>query len=101
MEDIHPEPVAPKGRGRGTICRSDKSQAKKLLKQQQQQPALPVMATRPVSPDSYHSAREPSDFEYESDDPPELDPGPTDSEYEDDEGAAFSGYSSAGSAAQG
>ena len=59
------------------------------------------MAARPASPDDYHSAREPSDFEYESDDPPELDPGPTDSEYEDDEGAAFSSYSSAGSAAQG
>ena len=41
------------------------------------------------------------DFEYESDDPLKLDPGPTDSEYEDDEGAAFSGYSSAGSATQG
>ena len=101
MEDIHPEPIAPKGRGRGMIHRSDKSQAKKLLKQQQQQPALPVMAARPASPDDYHSAREPSDFEYESDDPPELDPGPTDSKYEDDKGAAFSGYSSAGSAAQG
>ena len=59
------------------------------------------MVARPGSPDNYHSTREPSDFEYESDDPPELDPGPTNSEYEEDEGAAFSGYSSAGSAAQG
>ena len=101
MEHIHPEPVTPKGRGRGTVRRSDKSQAKKLLKQQQQQPALPVMAAQPGSPDDYHSTREPSDFEYESDDPPELDPGPTDSEYEDDEGTAFSGYSSAGSVARG
>ena len=100
MEDIHPEPVAPKGRGWGMIRRSDKNQAKKLLKQQQQL-ALPVMAAQPASPDDYHSAREPSDFEYESDDPPELDPGPTDSEYEDDEGAAFSGYSSAGSVTRG
>ena len=52
MEDIHPEPVAPKGRGRSMIRWSDKSQAKKLLKQQQQ-PALPVMAARPASPDDY------------------------------------------------
>ena len=99
MEDIHPEPVTPKGRRRGAVRQSDKVQAKRLLKQQQQ--ALPVMAARPGSPDDYHSAREPSDFEYESDDPPELDPGPTDSEYEEDEGAAFSGYSSTGSAARG
>ena len=95
------QPVTPKGRGRGTVHRSDKSQAKKLLKQQQQQPALPAMAARPGSLNDYHSAREPLDFEYESDDPPELDPGPTDSEYEDDEGTAFSGYSSARSAARG
>ena len=101
MEHIHPEPVTPKGRGRGTVRRSDKSQAKKLLKQQQQQPALLVMAAWPGSPDDYHSAREPSDFEYKSDDPPELDPGPTDSEYEDDEGTTFSGYSSARSVARG
>ena len=101
MKDIHPEPITPKGRGRGVTCRSDQSQARKLLKQRQQQPALPVMAAWPASPDDYHSAREPSDFKYESDDPPELDPEPTDSKYEDDEGAAFSGYSSAGSAAQG
>ena len=59
------------------------------------------MAARPGSLDDYHSTREPSDFEYESDDPPELDPGPTDSEYKEDEGAAFSGYSSAGSVARG
>ena len=101
VEHLHPEPVTPKGRGRGAVRRSDKSQAKKLLKQQQQQPALPVMAARPGSPDDYHSAREPSDFEYESDDPPELDPRPTDSKYEDDEGAAFSGCSSTGSVARG
>ena len=43
MEHIHPEPETPKGRGRGAIRRSDKSQAKKFLKQQQ---ALPVMAAR-------------------------------------------------------
>ena len=59
------------------------------------------MAVRPGSPDDYHSAREPSDFEYESDDPPELDPGPTDSEYKEDEGATFSGYFSAASIARG
>ena len=59
------------------------------------------MAVRPGSLDDYHSTREPSDFEYESDDPPELDPGHTDSEYEEKEDGAFSGYSSAGSVAVG
>ena len=98
MEHIHLEPETPKGRGRGTIRRSDKSQAKKFLKKQQ---ALPVMAAWPGSPEDYHSTREPSDFEYESDDPPELDPGHTDSEYEEEEDGAFSGYSSAGSIAVG
>ena len=93
MEHIHLEPETPKGRGRGTIRQSDKSQAKKLLKKQ----ALPVMAAQPGSPEDYHSAREPSDFEYESDNPPELDPGHTGSEYEEEEDGAFSGYSSAGS----
>ena len=42
MEDIHPGPVTPTGMGRGAVRRSNKVQAKKLLKQQQQ--ALPVMA---------------------------------------------------------
>ena len=101
MENIHPEPETPKGRGRGVIRRSDKSQAKKFLKQQKQQQTLPVMAAWPASLDDYHSAREPSDFEYESDDPPELDPGYTDSEYEEEEDGAFSGYSLAGSVAVG
>ena len=98
MDHIHPELETPKGRGRGAIRRSDKLQAKKLMKQQQ---ALPVMAARPGSPDDYHSAREASDFDYESDDPPELDPGHTDPEYDEDEDGAFSGYSSAGSVAVG
>ena len=47
MEHIHPEPEAPKGRGRGAIRRSDESQAKKFLKQQQ---ALPVMAAQARKP---------------------------------------------------
>ena len=98
MEHIHPEPEPPKERGHGAICRSDKSQVKKFLKQQQ---ALPVMAARAGSPDDYHSVREPSDFEYESDDRPELDPGHTDSNYEEEEDGTFSGYSSAGSIAVG
>ena len=79
------------------IRRSDKSQAKKLLKQQ----ALPVMAARPRSLDDYHSARDPSDFEYESDDPPELDPEHVDTDYDEEEDGVFSGYSSAGSVAVG
>ena len=99
VENVHPKPATPKGRGRSMIRKSDQSQAKKLLKQQQQ--ALPVMAAWAGSPDDYHSAREPSDFEYESNDPPELDPGPTDSGNEDEEGGVCSGYSSAGSVALG
>ena len=79
------------------IRRSDKSQAKKLLKQG----ALPVMATQPASPDDYHSARDASDFEYESDDPPELDPEHVDTDYDEEEDGAFSGYSSVGSVAVG
>ena len=97
MDNLQPDPETPKGRGRGMICRSDKSQAKKLLKQ----PVLPVMAARPGSPDDYHSARDASDFEYESDDPPELDPGHADTDYNEEEDGAFSGYSSAGSVAVG
>ena len=98
MDNIQPEPETPKGRGRGAIRRSDQLQAKKLLKQRQ---ALPVMAARPASPDDYHSAREASDVDYESDDPTEPDPGDTDPEYDEEEDGAFSGYSSAGSVAVG
>ena len=97
MDNIQPDPETPKSRGRGMIRRSDKSQAKKLLKQG----ALPVMAARPASPDDYHSARDASDFEYESDDPPELDPEHVDTDYDEEEDGAFSGYSSAGSVAVG
>ena len=97
MDNIQPDPETPKSRGRGMIRRSDKSQAKKLLKQG----ALPVMAARPASPDDYHSARDASDFEYESDDPPELDPEHVDTDYDEEEDGAFSGYSSAGSMAVG
>ena len=97
MDNIQPDPETPKSHGRGMIRRSDKSQAKKLLKQG----ALPVMAARPASPDDYHSARDASDFEYESDDPPELDPEHVDTDYDEEEDGAFSGYSSAGSVAVG
>ena len=93
MDNIQPDPETPKGHGQGMIRRSDKSQAKKLLKQQ----ALPVMAARLGSPDDYHSARDVSDYEYESDDPPELDPEHVDTNYDEEEDGAFSGYSSAGS----
>ena len=51
------------------------------------------MADRPGSPDDYHSAWEPSNFDDDSDEP-DLDPGTMD--VEDGE---FSGYSSANSVA--
>ena len=59
------------------------------------------MAARPGSPDDYHSAKGLSDFEYESDGPPELDPEHDDTDYDEEEDGAFSGYSSAGSVAVG
>ena len=59
------------------------------------------MAARPVSPDGYHSPRDVSNFEDESDDPPELGPEHVDTDYNEEEDGVFSSYSSAGSVAVG
>ena len=57
------------------------------------------MAAQAGSLDDYHSAREPSDFKYESDEL-DLDPGPMDVE-DEEEGGAFFSYSSTSSVARG
>ena len=92
VQDAAPEP-----RDRDMTHRADKRQAKKILKEQHRD--LPVMIAQAGSPDDYHSAKEPSDFEYESEEP-DLDLGPMD-ERDDNEEGPFSSYSSAGSVTRG
>ena len=56
--------VSPQGRGQGYTQRADRYYAQKAVGA----PALEPMlnAVRPATPEDYHSAREPSKFEYES-----------------------------------
>ena len=57
-------PVSPQGQGRGYTWRADRYYAQKAV-------GAPVLeltlnAARPATPEDYHSAREPSEFKYES-----------------------------------
>ena len=65
----------PVGHGRGMICQADKYLAQQHRRELDQapgpMPALPVFPDRTAMPDDYHSAREPSEFEYDSE---ETDP---------------------------
>ena len=54
----------PQPKGRGMTRRADKYHAQKIATEPL--PDFPVMSARPRSPDDFHSAREPSEFEYES-----------------------------------
>ena len=78
------------GRGRGMICRVDKYLAQQQGKEPpwapRPGPALPVFPDRTAMPDDYHSAQEPSEFEYDS---KETDPKePEDDPEEDDASVA-------------
>ena len=76
----------PVGRGRGMICRADKYLSHQHGREPPRAPGLgpilPVFPDRTATPDDYHSAREPSEFEYDSE---ETDPKePEDDPEEDD-----------------
>ena len=62
-------------RGRGMICRADKYLAQRYGKEPERipgtVPVLPAFPDRPAIPDDYHSAREPSESEYDTE---ETDP---------------------------
>ena len=59
-----PRTVSPQGRGRGYTRRADRYYAQKAVGAAALEPML--NAARPATPEDYHSAREPSEFEYES-----------------------------------
>ena len=65
----------PVGRGRGMMCRADKYLAQRYRKEPERipgtVPVLPTFPDRPATPDDYHSAREPSELEYDTE---ETDP---------------------------
>ena len=80
----------PVGRGRGMIRRADKYLAKQHGREPERvpgpAPTLPVFPDRAATPDDYHSVRQPSEFEYDTE---ETDPeGPEDSPEEDDDDAS-------------
>ena len=87
------------GQGRGMICRADKYLAQQHGRELPQAPgpgpALPVFPDRTAMPDDCHSAWEPSEFEYDSE---ETDPEePEDDPEEDDASVASnSTYKSSG-----
>ena len=66
----------PDSRGRGMIHRVDKFHAQQHGLEKEpvpgQVPPLPVFPPWPGTPDDYHSAREPSEFEYDSEETDEL-----------------------------
>ena len=65
----------PVARGRGMICRADKYLAQQHRKKPEwipgTVPVLPTFPDRPATPHYYHSAREPSESEYNTE---EMDP---------------------------
>ena len=67
--------VNPVARGRGMICRADKYLAQRHGKELERilgtVPILPTFTDRAATPDDYHSAREPSESEYDTE---ETDP---------------------------
>ena len=91
----------PVGRGRGLIRRADKYLAQQHGREPEwvpgPAPALPIFPDRTATPDDYHLAREPSEFEYDT---KETDPeGPEDDPKEDDDDASVgsdSTYKSSG-----
>ena len=58
-------PKEPQPRGRGMTCRADKFFAKKMVGGSDQEQSVPRGGAG--SPDGYHSAREPSDFDNDTD----------------------------------
>ena len=80
----------PVGRSRGMIRRADKYLAQQHRREPEWvpglAPTLPVFPDRAAMPDDYHSAREPSEFEYDT---KETDPeDPEDGPEEDDDDAS-------------
>ena len=79
----------PVGRGRGMICRADKYLTQQHGRDSERVPgpvpALPVFPDRAATPEDYHSAQEPSEFEYNSETDPE---GPEDDPKEEDDDAS-------------
>ena len=59
-----PRPMSPQGRGRGYTQRADRYYVQKAVGTLATEPTLNAM--RPATLEDYHSAREPSEFEYES-----------------------------------
>ena len=76
----------PVGRGRGMIRQADKYLAQQHGREPEQvpgpAPALPVFPDRAATPDDYHSAREPSEFEYDT---KETDPEDPEDDPKDDD----------------
>ena len=91
----------PVGRGRGMIHRADKYLAQQHGREPERvpgpSPALPIFPDRAAMPDDYYSVREPSEFEYDTE---ETNPeGPEDGPEEDDDDASVgsnSTYKSSG-----
>ena len=83
----------PVGRGRGIIRRADRYLAQQHGREPEwvpgPAPALPVFPDRAAMPDDYHSMREPSEFEYDTEetDPEDPEDGP---EEEDDDASVGS-----------
>ena len=91
----------PVGRGRGMICWADKYLAQQHGKEPEQvpglAPTLPIFPDRAAMPDDYHSAQEPSKFEYDTEETDSE--GPEDDPEEDDDDASMgsdSTYKSSG-----
>ena len=80
--DTH-RPVSPQGRGQGYTWRADCYYAQKAVGARALE--LTLNAARPATPEDYHSAREPSEFEYKS-------------EGSEGTGTASTGYSSTATA---
>ena len=91
----------PVGRGRGMIHRADKYLAQQHGREPEWvpglAPALPIFPDRAATPDDYHLAREPSEFEYDTEETNPEDP--EDGPKEDDDDASVgsdSTYKSSG-----
>ena len=89
----HQERAAnPVGRGRGMVRRADKYLAKRHGKEPEQIPGtvpiLPAFPDRAATPDDYHSARKPSESEYDT---KEMDPKENRDDVEDDDDDASVG----------
>ena len=87
------------GWGRGMICRVDKYLAQQHGKEPPRAPGLgptlPVFPDRTAMPDDYHSAREPLEFEYDSEETNPKEPE-DDPEEDDASVASNSTYKSSG-----